>query len=325
MKSMDLSLADVIDAAWQIRPWVRTTPVIDSPWLSAQARARVFLKLENLQVTGSFKVRGALAKCLRLTAAERERGVVAASAGNHAQGVAFAAAQLHLSALIVVPLGTPEVKVAGIRRWGADLQMVGATYDDSEAFAVDVARATGRVLVHAFEDPAVVAGQGTVALETLWQDPAWDAVVVPVGGGGLMGGVGTVVKSIRPDTQVIGVQSEASPPWYYSFQAGQVVSTAYGPTLAEGLSGRIGDVTFGLVRRVVDEMALVEEEAIAAAMVGLAREHRVIVEGSGAVGVAALLSGRITLEPGARVLVIVSGGNVDLPRLAELLAGGSPR
>ena len=316
---LDITLGDVLEASVRVAPYVRTTPVAESPWLSEVTGAHVFLKLENLQVTGSFKARGAVSKLLFLTSSERSRGVIAASAGNHAQGVAYAAARLGISALIVIPEGTPATKMAGIRRYGAELRIVGANYDESEAFAWALAASTGRVMVHAFEDAAVVAGQGTVALETLLWDPAWDSVLVPAGGGGLIAGMGTVVKAIRPAASVIGVQSEASPAWYESFRAGHVVGVEYRPTLAEGLLGGIGRRNFALVRRVADRMELVNESAIAQAMAGLAQEHHLMVEGSGAVGVAALLSGVVRPARASRILVVISGGNVDAKRLARLI------
>ncbi|MGC8489768.1 MAG: threonine ammonia-lyase, partial [Clostridia bacterium] len=194
MTEVDISLADVVDAAERLGPYVDPTPVIRSPWLSERTGAEVYLKCENLQRTGSFKIRGALSKLLTLSAAERTAGVITASAGNHAQGVAYGSRLLGLSALIVVPKSTPAVKQAGIRRYGADLVLAGPHYDEAHEEAVRLQRETGRTYIHAYLDPVLIAGQGTVAWETLRHDPAWDTVIVPAGGGGLVAGVGTVVK-----------------------------------------------------------------------------------------------------------------------------------
>jgi len=318
MTPVDIALADVVVAYDRLRPHVRPTPMIRSAWLSARTGADVHLKCENLQETGSFKIRGALSKLLTLTDAERRAGVITASAGNHAQGVAWASRLLGVSALVVVPAGTPAVKQAGIRRYGAELTVAGDTYDAAADAARALQAATGRTYVHAYLDPAVTAGQGTVALEALRRGDAWDLALVPAGGGGLIAGVGTVLKAVRPHVRIYGIQSEASPPWVESFRVGRVVEVTYAPTLAEGLAGRIDPENFDLVRRVTDEMLTVPEAAIGEAMAGLFREHRLVVEGSGAVGVAALLTGRVRPPAGSRVLVVLSGGNVDPERLLTL-------
>jgi len=294
MEPLDVTLADVVAASRRIGPHLSPTPVVRSPWLSEVTGAEVHLKLETLQATGSFKVRGALC----------------ASAGNHAQGVAWGATMLGISAMVVVPEGTPGLKREAIRRLGAELIVAGASYDEAEDRARAVQRETLRTLIHAFLDPKVVAGQGTLALETFAPNPDWDSVIVPAGGGGLIAGVGAVVKAMRPESAVLGVQSEASAPWVRSFATGHVESVTYEPTLAEGLAGRIDAANFALVRRVTDEMVEVEEIAIARAMAGLARHQHLLVEGAGAVGVAALMTGRIRLPRGSR-------GNVGADRLGS--------
>lgn len=320
MRDVDITLADVVAAHDRLRPYVDPTPVVRSPWLSAFTGADIHLKCENLQRTGSFKIRGALAKLLTLSDAERRAGVMAASAGNHAQGVAYGSHLLGLSALIVVPEGTPAVKQAGIRRFGAELVVAGRHYDEAEDRARELQTKTGRTYIHAYLDPVVIAGQGTVAWETMAHDHHWDTVLVPAGGGGLIAGIGTVLKSLRPEARVYGIQSEASRPWVESFRAGRVVDVSYAPTLADGLAGGIDQENFALVRRVTEAMLAVTEAAIGQAMAGLAREHRLFVEGSGAVGVAALLSGLVKPAAGSRVLVVLSGGNVDPERLFSLMA-----
>ena len=321
MTEVDVNLADVVAAAARLAPYVDPTPVLKSAWLSEHTGAHVYLKCENLQHTGSFKVRGALSKLLTLTGAERTAGVITASAGNHAQGVAYGSSLLGLSALIVVPETTPAVKLDGIRRYGAGLVLAGSGYDEAHREAERLRRESGRTYIHAYLDPAVVAGQGTVAWESMTSGPPWDVVVVPAGGGGLIAGIGTVTKALYPAAEVLGIQSEASPPWVESFRAGRAVTVTEKPTLADGLAGGIDQENYTLVRRVTDAMRTVSEPAIAGAMASLVREHRLVVEGSGAVGVAALLTGVVAPAPGSRVLVILSGGNVDSGRMARILAG----
>ena len=324
MTAVDLELSDVAAAAARLTPYIDPTPVLKSLWLSERTGADVYLKCENLQRTGSFKVRGALSKLLTLTEEEQQAGVITASAGNHGQGVAYGAHLLGLSALIVVPTGTPAIKLDGIRRYGAELVLAGSGYDEAHREAVRLHRESGRTYVHAYLDPTVIAGQGTVAWESMAGDRPWDLVVVPAGGGGLIAGIGTVTRALCPQAGVIGIQSEASSPWVESFRTGRTVNVEESPTLAEGLAGGIDPENFALVRRVTDSMRTVREGDIADAMASLVREERLVVEGSGAVGVAALMSGVVTPAAGSRVLVILSGGNVDASTLAGVLTGESP-
>lgn len=314
----DLTLNDVFRARARIAPYILQTPLVPSPALSAMTGASVWLKLENLQQTGSFKARGAVHRMLALSDAERRRGVVAASAGNHAQGVAYAGQRLSIATQVVVPESTPANKLEGIRRYGADLVIAGDNYDASEAIARDIVSDTGRTLIHAFEDPLVVAGQGTAVLESLWEHPSFDRIVVPMGGGGLIGGSAVAAKGVSARILVDGVQSEASPPWYHAFQAGRIVDVPYGPTLAEGLAGGIGQANFDLIRPLVGQVVLVAESQIADAMRDLARHHHLLVEGSGAVGWAALKTGAIAVGRGEEVLLVITGGNVDPERLVSL-------
>jgi threonine dehydratase len=275
--------------------------------------------VEALQTTGSFKLRGAFTKLFSLTNEEREKGVITASAGNHAQGVAYASSHLHISALIVVPKTAPETKKAGIRRYGAELVEFGDNYDEAEAHAYELAKATGRTFVHAFEDNKIIAGQGTVGLEILLEQPDFDTLVVPAGGGGLICGVAVAAKAINPAIRVIGVQSHASPPWYYSFKEKKLVDVTYEDSLADGLHGGITQGNLDLALQVVDDIVLVTEEEIAHAMYWLSKEHHYMVEGSGAIGVAALLHGYLDLA-GQKVCTILSGSNVDAGKLARIIA-----
>jgi threonine dehydratase len=315
---LDVSLLDVIKAQAKIKDQINPTPLLSSPALSEKAGADVWLKVEALQKTGSFKLRGAFTKLFSLSPREREKGVITASAGNHAQGVAYASAHLHISALIVVPKNAPETKKAGIQRFGAQLVEFGDNYDEAEAHAFELAETTGRTFVHAFEDEQIIAGQGTVGLEILLEQPDFDTLVVPAGGGGLICGVAVAAKAINPDIRVMGIQSHASPPWYYSFREKKIADVTYFDSLADGLHGGISQGNLDLALQVVDDFILVEEAEIAHAMYWLAKEHHFMIEGSGAVGVAALLNGHLNLA-GQKVCTILSGSNVDATKLGSII------
>jgi threonine dehydratase len=319
---LDVSLLNVIQAKAKIKEQIYPTPLLPSPVLSETVGADVWFKVEALQKTGSFKLRGAFTKLLSLCEEERTKGVITASAGNHAQGVAYASSHLHISALIVVPKSAPETKKAGIRRYGAELVEYGDNYDEAEAHAFELAEQTGRTFVHAFEDDKIVAGQGTVGLEIVLEQPDLDMLIVPAGGGGLICGVAVVAKAINPNMQVIGVQSHASPPWYYSFQAKKLVDVTYDDSLADGLHGGITQGNLDLALQVVDDFVLVKETEIADAMYWLSKEHHYMIEGSGAVGVAALLNGYVDVK-GKKVCTILSGSNVDASKLAKIIEANS--
>ncbi|MEJ8543744.1 threonine ammonia-lyase [Brevibacillus borstelensis] len=317
---LSVSFFDIVKAHKDLQGKVTKTQLLRSDALSGAAGADVWLKLECLQKTGSFKVRGALNKIASLSEVELAKGVITASAGNHAQGVAYAASLKGVSALIVVPKTAPETKKAGIKKYGAELVVYGDNYDEAEAHAYRLAEETGRTFVHAFEDDQIIAGQGTVGLEALLEEPDFDMIVVPAGGGGLICGIATAAKSINPSIKVIGIQTHASPPWYYSFRAGRLVDVEYSDSLADGLHGGITQGNLELALKIVDDILLVEEEHVAQAMHWLAKEHHLMVEGSGAVGVAALLQGAVPGIAGKKVLTIVSGSNVDAGKLAKLIA-----
>ncbi|MGG4444118.1 threonine ammonia-lyase [Brevibacillus fortis] len=317
--SLSVSFLDIVNAHKNLKGQVIHTPLISSPALSAIADADVWMKLECHQKTGSFKARGALNKIASLTEEELARGVITASAGNHAQGVAYAASLKGASALIVVPKTAPETKKAGIKRYGAELVVYGDSYDDAESHAYELAKETGRTFVHAFEDNEIIAGQGTAALEALLEEPNFDVILVPAGGGGLICGVALAAKAIKPDVQVIGIQTHASPPWYYSFREKRLADVVYSDSLADGLHGGITQGNLDLALQIVDDFLLVEEEHVAQAMSWLAKEHHLMVEGSGAVGIAALMQGTVPDLAGNKVLTIVSGSNVDAGKLAGII------
>lgn len=293
---------------------VRVTPLVPSAALSEIAGADVRLKLETLQDIGAFKLRGATNKLLSLSEAERARGVVAISSGNHGRGVAHAARALGIRAVICMGSLVPENKVAAIRALGAEVRIVGASQDEAEVEAKRLVAEEGLVAAHPFDDPAVIAGQGTIGLELLEEWPELDTVIVPLSGGGLIGGIALAIKAARADARVIGVTMERGAAMVESLQAGQPVPVEELPTLADALGGGIGldnRHTFALVRDLVDETLLITEEEIAAGMRHLLREEQLVAEGAGAVGVSALLTGRLQ-HLGTRIAVVVSGRNVDM-------------
>jgi threonine dehydratase len=315
---LQIQLSNVLDAHNALNGRIVRTPLIHSLPLSEETGANIWLKPEHWQLTGSFKIRGAYYRMSRLSTADRARGVITASAGNHAQGVALAGRLLGISALVVVPLSAPETKVDNIKRLGAEVVCTGDNYDASETAALDLAQRTGRVFVHAYEDSDVAAGQGTVGLEMLTDHPELDVLIVPAGGGGLICGIGAVARAVNPSIQVLGVQSEASAGWYESWQADRVVAVEYQETWAEGLLGAIGRENFAFARNVADGFEVVSEADIRRAMRWAIDHHHWVVEGSGAVGVAWALNRGASLA-GRSVGIVISGGNVDTARLAALL------
>jgi threonine dehydratase len=306
-------------AARVIAGIVRETPVLSSRTLSERAGGTVALKAENLQRTGSFKLRGALSKLAALGEA-CAAGVVTGSAGNHAQAVAYAARSRGVPCYVFMPEGAPIAKVEAARALGAQVEMVGATVDDALEAAHERADEDDRMaFVHPFEDLDVIAGQGSLGLELLEQVPDLARVVVPVGGGGLVSGVAIAVKSARPETEVFGVQVASCAPVKGSLAAGKPVPVRSALTIADGIAvKRPGELTLGLIGRWVDEMAAVEEDEVAEAMVFLLERAKLVVEGAGAVGVAALLSGRLSAARAGTTVVVLSGGNVDAGLLAEV-------
>src|SRR6188472_4262952 len=318
-----VSAHDVEDAARMIAGHVRHTPMLAAGELSRRAGAPVLLKAENLQLTGSFKARGATNVIRRLPQAALRAGVVAASAGNHAQAVACAARDAGARAVLVMPEGAPVAKVTAVRQYGGEVRLHGGTYDDAHAEAERVARAEGMTVVHAFDQPEVVAGQGTVGLEIAEQGPDVRLIVVPLGGGGLAGGVGIAAAAWLPESRVVGVQAEACAPYIDSLAAHKPIGARSANTICDGIAvKRPGDFTLPLVQRYVDEVVTVSDDEVAEAMVLLLERSKLVVEGAGAVGVAALLTGKVKPPPRGETCVVLSGGNVDASRLAECIRLG---
>ncbi len=310
------TLADIRAAAGQIAGVVIRTPFLPAPRLSKLTGADIWVKYENLQATASFKERGALIKMLALTAEERRRGVIAMSAGNHAQAVAWHAQRLGIHATIVMPGPTPFVKIAATRSFGAEVIIDGETLADCHAIVDKRVAESGAVLVHPYDDPHIIAGQGTIGLEILDDQPALDAVIVPVGGGGLISGIAIAVKALKPATQVIGVETELYPSMHAALR-GQAPKIG-GETLAEGIAVKnVGRLTLEAVRRHVDDVVLVGELAIEQAVAAYLMLQKTMAEGAGAAGLAAVLSDPDRFR-GRRVGLILAGGNID-PRLAATI------
>jgi threonine dehydratase len=316
-------LARIEKAAERINGVVTQTPYAFAPHLSEASGCRVFLKKENLQMTGAFKIRGAFNKIASLSDEERTRGVVAASAGNHAQGVAYSAAHFGIRAVIVMPEATPLTKVDGVRHYGAEVILQGANYDEAYAYAIEYGKANGLVFVHPFEDDDVIAGQGTIGLEILEADARPDAVIVPVGGGGLISGVAAAIKHHAPEIEVIGVSAVGAPAMRQSFEAKKPIDSTSVRTIADGIAVRdTSPKTLAYILETVDRFISVDDEEIANAILFLLEKQKLSVEGAGAVGVAALLHHKLPHLEGKRVAVILSGGNVDVTLLSVIIEKG---
>ena len=321
-EQLSVTLSDVQQARQRIRDFIYCSPAPHSAELSQMTGQQVFLKLDNLQRTGAFKERGALNKILTLTEGEKRRGVIAASAGNHAQAVAFHATARGIRARIVMPLMTPLVKVSSTSGFGAEVVLHGANYDEACAEALRLGREEGMTFLHPFDDPAVIAGQGSIGLELLEQVPDLEAVVVPIGGGGLISGVACAIKESRPRIRVIGVQTERLPSMLRATEAGHPVTVPADATIADGIAvRRAGELTFPLVTHYVDEIVTVDEEEIAKAILVLLEREKTLAEGAGAVALAALLQAKTTLK-GQRTAVLVCGGNIDVSLLAKIIERG---
>jgi threonine dehydratase len=315
-----LTLDDVHAAARRLLGHIHRTPVISSQSVDDASGYRVFFKCESLQRAGSFKIRGALNKLLSLTPAERARGVVAYSSGNHAQGVALAARMTGTSAIICMPRDAPALKLEATRNYGAEVVFYDRQTDDRAALAARLVKETGRVLVPPYDDYAIMAGQGTAALELLQDVPSLDALVTPVGGGGLMAGCATVAKALFPGMSVIGVEADTAHDTWLSLQKGERVSVPPPTTIADGIRVTIpGELTFPILKRHLAGIALVSDEEIAGTVRFLALRARVVVEPTGAVGAAAALAGKLPVPRGARVGVVLSGGNIAPDLLVRIL------
>lgn len=317
-----IQLSDIQAALGRIRADIRVSPCPRSETFSALIGNSIYLKMDNQQRTGAFKERGALNKILTLTADERARGVIAASAGNHAQGVSYHAGRHGVRARIVMPLPTPLTKVSATRSYGADVVLHGANYDEAYEKAIELSKQDALALIHAFDDEAVIAGQGSLGLEILQQHPEIEAIVSPIGGGGLIGGVACAVKESRPSVKVYGVQPARLPSMKAAVAAGKPVTLDSAKTIADGIAvRRAGDCTLPLVQKYVDDIVTVEEEEIANAILLLLEREKTLAEGAGAAGIAAVLNRKIDLH-NKRTAVLVCGGNIDVTLLARIIERG---
>ena len=299
------------------------TPFSFAPYLSEVSKSEVYLKKENLQITGAFKLRGAYNKIASLSDEERKKGVVAASAGNHAQGVALSASKFGVDATIVMPESTPLTKVNGVKYFGANVILNGTNYDEAYRFATEFAKKNGFTFIHPFEDEDVIAGQGTIALEILESCNEIDAVVVPVGGGGLISGIGSAIKQINPKIEVIGVSAKGAPAMKTSYELKKPVDSTDVRTIADGIAVRdTSPVTLNYIIESVDAFIGVDDEEIASAMLYLLEKQKLVVEGAGAVGVAALLHGHLSWLRGKKIAIVLSGGNVDVTLLSVIIEKG---
>jgi len=318
-----VTLKDVQAARERIRDALYLSPCARTETLSRVTRTEAFLKLDNLQMTGAYKERGALNKLLTLGAPERARGLIAASAGNHAQAVAYHAGRLGVLATIVMPETTPIMKVANTRGHGARVVLFGSNFDEAYSEARRMEREEGLTFIHPFDDEVVIAGQGTLGLEVVEQVPGLDAVLVPVGGGGLISGVAVAVKGLCPSVKVIGVEAEVLPCMQAAIEAGELVTLDAASTLADGIAvKRAGEITFEHVQALVDDVVTVSEEEIASSILYLLEKEKTVVEGAGAVGVAALMHHRLPGLEGKRVCSVISGGNIDVNVVARVIERG---
>ncbi|HEX7051417.1 MAG TPA: threonine/serine dehydratase [Longimicrobiales bacterium] len=316
-----LTLSDIREARSAIADRIHRTPLLSSAALGARTGLTCFIKAESLQKTGAFKVRGALNKVRRLTAEEKARGLVTVSAGNHAQGVAYAAAAAGAACTVVMPEGASRSKVAASEGYGARVVLHG-TVTDAFARCEELRREHGYTFVHPFDDPDIMAGQGTIGLEIVEDLPDVDAVIAPVGGGGLLSGTAAALKAVRPEVRIFGVEPTGAAGLHAALRAGGVVRLERIDTVADGLTApQTGEHVLEHVRALVDDVVLVEDAEIIEALRFLLERTKLMVEPAGAAAVAALLAGKIRLPSGARVVAIASGGNVDLARLRELLPG----
>ena len=317
-----IQLSDIHSALNRIRADIRVSPCTHSETFSGVTQNSIFLKLDNQQRTGAFKERGALNKLLMLNAQEREHGVIAASAGNHAQGVSYHAGRHGIRARIVMPLPTPLTKVSATRGYGAEVVLCGANYDEAYGKAIELSEQDHLTLIHAFDDDAVIAGQGTLGLEILSQHPDIEAVVAPIGGGGLIGGIACAVKETNPNVKVYGVQPARLPSMKVAVEKGKPVTLESAKTIADGIAvRRAGEKTLPLVQKYVDDIVTVEEEEIANAILLLLEREKTLAEGAGAAAIAAVLNRKLQLRE-KRVAVLVCGGNIDVTLLARIIERG---
>lgn len=315
-----LTLDKIYHASYILRNVIRRTDLIQAPKIVQNCQ--LYLKPENLQITGSFKVRGSYYKISQLTEEEKSRGVIACSAGNHAQGVALAATKNGISSLICLPKGAPISKVEATRNYGADICLVEGVYDDAYAKAIQLRDEKGYTFIHPFDDEDVIAGQGTIGLELLEQLPDLDAVIVPIGGGGLISGVAFAIKTLNPNIKVYGVQATGAPSMFNSIANARRERLANVSTIADGIAVKEpGNHTFEYCKQFVDEIVTVNDDEISTAILSLMEHQKLVAEGAGAVSVAAAMFGKIPIE-GKKVVCLVSGGNIDVTILSRIVTRG---
>ncbi|OHD94555.1 MAG: threonine ammonia-lyase [Sulfurimonas sp. GWF2_37_8] len=318
-----LNLQKIYEAKERIKDVIVDTPFSYAPYLSELAACEVYLKKENLQTTGAFKIRGAYNKIATLSHAQRACGVIAASAGNHAQGVAMSASKFAIKAVIVMPESTPLTKINGVKYFGAEVILAGTNYDEAYAYAKRYAQENSLTFVHPFEDDEVMAGQGTVALEIMDKCPQLDAVIIPAGGGGLASGMATAFKAINPEIEVIAVSATGAPALKNSYDLGRAVDSLSVRTIADGIAVRdTSEITLGYMLKYVDRFLSVDDSEIASAILFLLEKQKLVVEGAGAVGVAALLHHKLEHLKGKKVAVVLSGGNMDVTLLSVIIEKG---
>jgi len=318
-----IALQKIKDAQHRIKDVVVNTPFSYAPYLSEIATCNVYLKKENLQITGAFKLRGAYNKIATLSLKQKECGVVAASAGNHAQGVAYSAAAFDTKAVIIMPESTPLTKIDGVKHFGAEVILAGSNYDEAYAYAKQYGEKHHLTFVHPFADEEVMAGQGTVALEILEKCQELDAVLIPVGGGGLIAGMASAIKAINPDIKVIGVSAKGAPAFKNSFDLKEPVDSISVRTIADGIAVRdTSSITLKHALECVDDIISVDDEEIASAILFLLEKQKLVVEGAGSVGVAALLHHKLQYLNGKNVAVVLSGGNMDVTLLSVIIEKG---
>ena len=316
-----VTLGMVLEARERLKKVVRRTDLVPYRVLGVPGKNEIFIKTENLQHTGAFKLRGAYNKIAQLTEEERAHGVIASSAGNHAQGVALAASMFGVKATSVMPEGAPLAKIAATRAYGAEVVLSGLVYDDAYQKAMELQQETGAVFVHPFNDPQVIAGQGSLGLEIMDDEPDIGTVVVPIGGGGLISGIAVAIKSLWPNVKIIGVQAAGAPSMQQSLREGHPITLSSAHTIADGIAVKTpGDLTYELCQKYVDEVVTVDEDEICNAILTLLEKCKIVAEGAGAVSVAALLHNKFKAE--GKIACLVSGGNIDVTTLQRILDKG---
>ena len=319
-----VTIDDIRKAQDTIKDIVKRTDILESTKLSLLTNANIYYKCENLQKTGSFKVRGACNKIANLTEEEKSKGVIASSAGNHAQGVALGAKMNSIEATIVMPSTAPLAKVTATKSYGANVVLEGLVYDDAYAKAVEIQKETGATFLHPFNDKYVIAGQGTIGLEIFEQmNNKVDTILCPIGGGGIISGIATAAKALNPNVKIVGVQTANIPSMYESMKSGKVTTAFKSTSIADGISVKtVGELTFNIAKDLLDEVVLVQEDEIAEAVLFLMENQKVVAEGSGAVTTAAILSGKYKPKENENVVLIISGGNIDVNTLNRIVVKG---